>query len=227
MSSSNDISGAQPLVLVVGAHGALGTLVADAVHRRGWALRRSSRDPSRSPGFHHVDLNDPATLPPALDGVDVVITTVPDPALAAERYVLEHGGVLLNLSAEPAAALRTLRRDAGQPKGTVVMNAGIAPGVTNLVAAQLLGDNTGCGQHGLRVPAASATLGTRDSRPLACPAPAIRRSGKRRIDRSGGVCDTVVTAGGQPRDIRRTVRGMREAGCCTAAVNSRGRHNAG
>jgi len=92
MSSSNDISGAQPLVLVVGAHGALGTLVADAVHRRGWALRRSSRDPSRSPGFHHVDLNDPATLPPALDGVDVVITTVPDPALAAELYVLEHGG---------------------------------------------------------------------------------------------------------------------------------------
>ena len=143
MSSSNKFPDTRPLVLVIGARGALGTLVADAVRRHGWAVRESSRDPSPSPDFHYVDLTDPATLAPALDGVDLVITTVPDPTLAAERHVLKHGGVLLNLSAEPATALRSLRRQAGQAKGTVVMNAGIAPGVTNLLAARLLEENPG------------------------------------------------------------------------------------
>jgi len=144
MSISNNVPGTRPLVLVIGARGALGALVADAFRRHGWAVRESSRDPIPPPDFHYVDLTDPATLAPALDGVDLVITTVPDPALAAERHVLKRGGVLLNLSAGPATALRSLRREAGQAaKGTVVMNAGIAPGVTNLLAAQLLEDNPG------------------------------------------------------------------------------------
>ena len=143
MSISNNVPGTRPVVLVIGARGALGALVADAFRRHGWAVRQSSRDPIPPPDFHYVDLTDPATLAPALDGVDLVITTVPDPTLAAERHVLKRGGVLLNLSAGPATALRSLRREAGQAKGTVVMNAGIAPGVTNLLAAQLLEDNPG------------------------------------------------------------------------------------
>ena len=143
MSISNNVPGTRPLVLVIGARGALGALVADAFRRHGWAVRQSSRDPIPPPDFHYVDLTDPATLAPALDGVDLVITTVPDPTLAAERHVLKRGGVLLNLSAGPATALRSLRREAGQAKGTVVMNAGIAPGVTNLLAAQLLEENPG------------------------------------------------------------------------------------
>ncbi len=119
------------------------------LRRHGWAVRESSRDPIPPPDFHYVDLTDPATLAPALDGVDLVITTVPDPTLATERHILKRGGVLLNLSAGPATALRSLRREAGQAKGTVVMNAGIAPGVTNLLAAQLLEDNPGADpQHG-------------------------------------------------------------------------------
>ena len=143
VSISNNVPGTRPVVLVIGARGALGALVAEAFRRHGWAVRQSSRNPIPPPDFHHVDLTDPATLAPALDGADLVITTVPDPTLAAERHVLKRGGVLLNLSAGPATALRSLRREAGQAKGTVVMNAGIAPGVTNLLAAQLLEDNPG------------------------------------------------------------------------------------
>ena len=143
MSISNNVPGTRPLVLVIGARGALGALVADAFRRHGWAVRQSSRDPIPPPDLHYADLTDPATLAPALDGVDLVITTVPDPTLAAERHVLKRGGVLLNLPAGPATALRSLRREAGQAKGTVVMNAGIAPGVTNLLAAQLLEENPG------------------------------------------------------------------------------------
>ena len=111
MSISNNVPGTRPLVLVIGARGALGALVADAFRRHGWAVRQSSREPIPPPDFHYVDLTDPATLAPALDGVDLVITTVPDPTLAAERHVLKRGGVLLNLSAGPAAALRSLRRE--------------------------------------------------------------------------------------------------------------------
>jgi len=143
VSTSDNVPGTQPLVLVIGARGALGALVADAVRRHGWAVRVSGRDPIPRPGFQHADLTDPATLGPAPGGVDLVITTVPDPALAAERHVLRRGGVLLNLSAGPATALRSLRREEGQAKGTVVMNAGLAPGVTNLLAAQLLQENPG------------------------------------------------------------------------------------
>ena len=143
MSISGNAPGTRPLVLVIGARGALGALVADAVRQHRWAVRQSSRDPSPPPDFQYVDLADPATLAPALDGVDLVITTVPDPALAAERHVLKRGGILLNLSAGPATALRSLRGQAGQAKGTVVMNAGIAPGVTNLLAARLLEQNPG------------------------------------------------------------------------------------
>jgi hypothetical protein len=101
MSITNDVPGTRPLVPVIGARGALGSLVADAVRRHGWAVRASSRDPSPPPGFQYVDLTDPAT------------------------------------------ALRSLRLEAGQAKGTIVMNAGIAPGVTNLLAAQLLEEHPG------------------------------------------------------------------------------------
>ncbi len=55
--------------------------------------------------------------------------------------MLAHGGLLLNLSAGPAADLEALRAESSRPVGTVVMNAGIAPGVTNLVAAALLSEH--------------------------------------------------------------------------------------
>jgi NAD(P)-dependent dehydrogenase (short-subunit alcohol dehydrogenase family) len=141
MSNSNNITTDRPRVLVIGARGALGALVADSFQRHGWTVRPSSREPVPTRDFQYVDLADPATLAPALDGVSLVITTVPDPTLAAERHVLHHGGVLLNLSAQPATALLSLRREAAPAKGTVVMNAGIAPGVTNLLAAELLEEN--------------------------------------------------------------------------------------
>lgn len=123
--------------LVIGARGVLGALVVDAFAQRGWTVLEGGRGSSTTPSFRYVDLADSSTLPAALGGVDLVVSTVPDPGLAAERYVLKNGGVMLNLSAEPASALAELR-DSGPASGTVVMNAGIAPGVTNLVAAALL-----------------------------------------------------------------------------------------
>jgi hypothetical protein len=85
-----------------------------------------------------VDLARPDTVSAAVRDVDVVVNTVPDTGLAAERAVLQADGTLLNVSALPAAAEIELREGVEHPRGTVVMNAGIAPGLTNLVAADLV-----------------------------------------------------------------------------------------
>jgi NAD(P)-dependent dehydrogenase (short-subunit alcohol dehydrogenase family) len=123
-------------VLVIGAQGVLGGLVAKAFQDAGWSVRRGGRRPA--PDGTLVDLDQPDTVERALSPEELVINTVPHPGLVAERKVLDQGGMLINISALPAAAGRALRAVAGDARGTVIMNAGIAPGVTNLVAADLL-----------------------------------------------------------------------------------------
>jgi hypothetical protein len=123
-------------VLVIGARGVLGALLVKAFEDEGWSVRRGARHPAR--GGILVDLDEPETVARALSADELVVNTVPHPGLAVERCVLERGGRLINVSALPAAAGRSLRAIAGDARGTVLMNAGIAPGVSNLVAADLL-----------------------------------------------------------------------------------------
>ncbi len=125
-------------VLVIGAQGVLGRITAQAFESGGWAVVRSGRRPDPSAGFRHVDLDEPETVAAAIGEADLVVNTVPDPRLTAERMVLDRGGMLINVSAMPAETARCLRHEAGTARGTVVMNAGIAPGLTNLIAAGLL-----------------------------------------------------------------------------------------
>lgn len=127
-----------PQMLVIGAQGVLGSLVAVAFARAGWSVLRGGRRPDGGADFRHVDLDEPETVATAAGEVDLIVTTVPDLGLGAERMVLDRGGLLINLSALPARAGLELRERATRRRGTVVMNAGIAPGVTNLVAADLL-----------------------------------------------------------------------------------------
>jgi Secreted repeat of unknown function len=116
----------------------LGRLLAQAFEGAGWAVIRAGRRPDPGAGFRHVDLDEAGTVAAATGEADVVVNVVPDPGLTAERMVLDRGGMLINLSAMPAEAGRRLRQEARTARGTVVMNAGIAPGVTNLIAADLL-----------------------------------------------------------------------------------------
>ena len=125
-------------VLVLGGQGALGTAIAGAFGAAGWTSIRAGRRPDRGADFRPVDLDEPDTLERALDGIDLIVSTVPDERLVAERLVLTRGGVLINVSAMAASAVQRLRRVPGEPRGTVLMNAGIAPGLTNLLAADLL-----------------------------------------------------------------------------------------
>jgi hypothetical protein len=99
-------------------------------------VRSGARKPG--PGEVEIDLGRPESVAGALQRDELVVNTVPHPDLLAERHVLENGGTLINVSAQTAAAARALRAVAGGARGTVLMNAGLAPGVTTLVAADLL-----------------------------------------------------------------------------------------
>jgi NAD(P)-dependent dehydrogenase (short-subunit alcohol dehydrogenase family) len=127
-----------PRVLVIGAQGSLGSLLCGAFAWAGWSVLRGGRRPDASAGFRHVDLGEPETVATAAGEVDLIVNSVPDLALTAERMVLDRGGLLINVSALSARVGRELRERSTTARGTVVMNAGIAPGVTNLVAADLL-----------------------------------------------------------------------------------------
>jgi NAD(P)-dependent dehydrogenase (short-subunit alcohol dehydrogenase family) len=122
--------------LVIGARGVLGALTVRAFASAGWDVRGAVRRP-RS-GQTEIDLGHPDSIAGAVDGHELVVNTVPHPDLLTERYVLEHGGTLINISALPAAAGRALRGVGAGARGTVLMNAGLAPGVTAVVATDLL-----------------------------------------------------------------------------------------
>lgn len=125
-------------VLVIGAQGVLGALIVRAFETAGWTVAGAGRRPGPGTGFCHVDLDEPMTVAAAIEEAHVVINVVPDRGLTAERMVLDRGGMLINVSAMPAGAGRRLRQETRTAQGTVVMNSGIAPGVTNLIAADLL-----------------------------------------------------------------------------------------
>ncbi|MBV9006458.1 MAG: hypothetical protein JO181_17470 [Solirubrobacterales bacterium] len=125
-------------VLVIGADGALGSLTASAFERAGWEVLRGSRLPSRCRDWRRIDLDLPATVTPSLAEADVIVDTVPHPGVVAEQSIIDRGGLILNSAAPPTAWTQRLYTSRISPAGTVVLGAGIAPGLTNLVAAGLL-----------------------------------------------------------------------------------------
>jgi hypothetical protein len=123
---------------VIGSQGALGNIVADQLAEADWTVYRAGRRRDTRAGHRQLDLDRPETVAPALRDVDLVISTVPDPQLVAERIVLEQGGVMVNCSHAPSQAAGVLHREVKTPKGRVVLNGGLVPGVANLAAVELL-----------------------------------------------------------------------------------------
>jgi len=121
---------------VLGAQGVLGSVLAATFTEEGWAVTRAGRRPEA--GVRIVDLDSPETLRESLDDVDLVANPIPDARLIAERVVLEHGPVLVNMSAVPAARGWQLKNEMDSGAGLVLIHAGLVPGITSLVAADLL-----------------------------------------------------------------------------------------
>jgi NAD(P)-dependent dehydrogenase (short-subunit alcohol dehydrogenase family) len=129
---------ARRAVLVIGARGVLGTALARTFEEAGWRVVEGVRGGDGARGSTVVDLDRPETVAGAIAGVDLVVDPVPHPELTPERVVLREGGALIDVSMRPAAAVRRLRAETTDARGTVVLNAGRTPGVSNLVAADLL-----------------------------------------------------------------------------------------
>jgi NAD(P)-dependent dehydrogenase (short-subunit alcohol dehydrogenase family) len=125
-------------VLVIGARGVLGGALVRAFADAGWRVVLGARRTDGGPSSAVVDLDRPETVAESLAGVDLVVDPVPHPGLVPERVVLREGGALIDVSMRPADSARLLRAEAMGARGTVVMNCGRTPGVSSLVAADLL-----------------------------------------------------------------------------------------
>jgi hypothetical protein len=125
-------------VLVIGAQGVLGTRVARAFEDAGWTVSRGGRRNDGRPGFPLVDLDRPDTVSDAVAQAELVVNVVPDERLVGERVALNLGACAINVSALPVAPGRRLRAECASAPGVAVLNAGLAPGITNLVVADLL-----------------------------------------------------------------------------------------
>jgi hypothetical protein len=126
---------------VIGGQGALGRAVVEELRLAGWTVHAAGRRPRGKGHVRYLDLARDETLEPALRDVDLTISTVPDRGLAAERWVLEHGGTLVNCSHAPGGAAAAVGGDT-KAAGSVLLNAGLVPGIANLVAADLLEKHT-------------------------------------------------------------------------------------
>ena len=123
---------------VIGAQGVLGKIIAGQLADAGWTVYPAGRRSDPRSGYRQLDLDRPETVGPALRNVDLIISTVPHSGLAAERAVLEQGGVLVNCSHAPSETTGVLDKEVRNPKGTVLLNGGLVPGVANLGATELL-----------------------------------------------------------------------------------------
>lgn len=125
-------------MLVVGGTGVLGTQVVAALAR---APQVTCAAAGRTTGSVHVDLMDPETFP-AMGGWDVVVNASdslaapPDGALA---WVYDQGGTWVETSADPETFQRALRLRPVARTGRVILGAGVATGLSNLVAADAVG----------------------------------------------------------------------------------------
>jgi NAD(P)-dependent dehydrogenase (short-subunit alcohol dehydrogenase family) len=125
-------------IVVLGAQGVLGASCSRALRKSGFDVVRLGRRPEPGDDFRQVDLADYDALAQACDGARLVLQTVPDTSFRAERMVLERGGTLLGIASLPLAQSSTL--EAGEDAiGAVVIDAGLNPGVTTLVLADMLG----------------------------------------------------------------------------------------
>jgi NAD(P)-dependent dehydrogenase (short-subunit alcohol dehydrogenase family) len=131
-----------PRILVLGAQGVLGSFVARRLVEDGYDVVRAGRRPFRDGHGLVFDLDDRRAVAAACADSDLVVSCAHHTGFSAERAVLANGGLLIsvaNLPGADAQRLATLAAEPpGGPRGLVVAHAGLTPGVTTLMAADLL-----------------------------------------------------------------------------------------
>ncbi len=128
-------------MVVFGAQGALGRLCVPALRDAGFEVIRTGRRPEPGADFRLVDLGDAGAVADLCAEADLIVSTVRHPGLAAERYALREGRTLLSIAAFWPAERAELIALEAEPKGQVILDAGLAPGVSSLVLKELLAEH--------------------------------------------------------------------------------------
>jgi saccharopine dehydrogenase-like NADP-dependent oxidoreductase len=121
-------------VLVLGGYGAVGARVIARLRERGVDALAAGRDPRRADVV--VDARDRAAYRAALAGVDVVVNAagIEDPPLVVATA--ERGAAFVDITAS-WPYVDAVQRIAPPPPAPVLFSVGLAPGLTNLVAADV------------------------------------------------------------------------------------------
>ncbi|MEU2031938.1 hypothetical protein [Nocardia amamiensis] len=127
-------------VLVLGGYGAVGRHLVTELRRTGDIVLVAGRDPARADVG--IDLSEPGlrSYREALDGIDVVVNTSgsEDPRLA--QQAAERGSAFVDVTAS-TEYVALLERTV--PPSPVILSVGLAPGLTNLLAAAVHAQSPG------------------------------------------------------------------------------------
>ncbi|MBK7156945.1 MAG: hypothetical protein IPL19_07740 [Sandaracinaceae bacterium] len=136
-------------VLVVGGTGYYGQKVMDALGRAGFDVTSAAR----SGADVRVDLRDASTFAAFRDYAAIVnasdsVRARPDDAL---RFALAEGLLWVEMGADPALTERALSLSVAPARGTVVLGAGIFPGLSTALAVGLAGADAESVELGIRL----------------------------------------------------------------------------
>jgi NAD(P)-dependent dehydrogenase (short-subunit alcohol dehydrogenase family) len=119
-------------IVVLGGYGNVGRHVVNRLREAGEHVLTAGRDARRADLV--LDARSPSGIDASLDGVDVVVNTagIEDPALA--RQITRAGAAFVDITAT-TGYVEALERS--QLFAPVLLSVGLAPGLTNLLAAEL------------------------------------------------------------------------------------------
>jgi hypothetical protein len=132
------VKSGRPKVVVLGAQGALGRLCVPALRQAGFEVIPSGRRPESGSDFRRVDLENGKAIAELCEDADLIVSTVRHQALAAERYALANGKTLVSVAAFWPEERAQLEAIAAGATGTLILDAGLAPGVSSIVLKALL-----------------------------------------------------------------------------------------
>jgi hypothetical protein len=125
-----------PHALIVGGTGALGSMIARELRQNGWHVTIASRRELTS-DIRVLDVLRPDDLADKLADADIVVSANPGPDTTIERAIVAFGGLCISPATLSAESVANVARVA-DPKGTFIPHAGLTPGYSNLVVADLL-----------------------------------------------------------------------------------------
>ncbi|MFI6578615.1 saccharopine dehydrogenase [Nocardiopsis sp. NPDC050513] len=121
-------------VLVLGGYGAVGSLVTERLRADGHTCWAAGRDPGRADRVVDAGAPESGGFRDAVEDVDVVVNVsgAEDPALVA--IAAERGAAFVDATAAHTYVAEVERL---APRAPVLLNVGLAPGLTNLLAADV------------------------------------------------------------------------------------------